>query len=139
MFYTGFFSKLRKRLISLKLFSFAVFESGLIVFWVVYFELMRIAPLFTYYCSFPNKSPGDHKWTANLKLIRYSNLSKTKHFSQSFKNIESTTLITKEEKKSMPNSVEKIDIFNANKIKKNELIKAQNTVGFFLYTLHNRL
>lgn len=86
------------------------FESGLIVFWVVYFEL-RIAPLFTYCCSFPNKSPGDHKWTANLKLIRYSNLSKTKHFSQSFKNIESTTLITKEEKNSMPNSAQKIWYF----------------------------
>ena len=129
MFCTGFFCKFKKRLISLKLFGFAVFESGLIVFWVVYFELMRIAPLFTYCCSFPNKSPGDHKWTANLKLIRYSNLSKTKHFSQSFKNIESTTLITKEEKKSMPNSVQKIDIFNANK--KHELIKGQNTVSFF--------
>ena len=37
----------------------------------------------------------------------------------------------------MPNSVPKIDIFNANK--KHELIKAQNTVDFFLYTLHNGL
>ena len=91
-----------------------LFESGLIVFWVVYFEL-RIAPLFTYCCSFPNKSPGDHKWTANLKLIRYSNLSKTKHFSQSFKNIESTTLITKEEKIQCQILFQTFDIFIANK------------------------